>query len=422
MVLLNWTKISGGAKSALLLSTLFRIASATTLETSQQIFQDTHIQTTPSTCLSKSSTIVDLVDCLDIFTVPPGFYTPESYDLAQPTPEELKGWNRTILNLLDLDVRQGPLNNARVGGWAYNITDECTPVLLDASLKANFDVTTFTDRSTQRPFCVLYEHTIYTSQSSYVRGWGLFAVPLDSDPIFLLGYDYTITQPSSQAIHISAPHPQFDRGTPQQAAAVFGSPKVGAKSLLIAGRIRMAFKEKTGCIPSPKGMNYTKTDPAHDDAQPFFTASLSLYEWQMAQGGCPPSTCAFIQFHGKGPSTCPTDTMFLSTGLGMSSFRRNSSSWYTDSIDRPIKRLQQNLKQVFPDWNATLPSDSTCSLVAANNIVGRFTNGIKPERVCREASNATLATGQFIHIEQAPVARAAEVHEKWIEAIAATFA
>jgi hypothetical protein len=66
----------------------------------------------------------------------------------------------------------------------------------------------------------------------------------------------------SRFIHISAPHPTADINTTQQAAALFKA--TGAKSLLIPGRIRMAFLDATDCVESPAGTVYYKTDPAHD--------------------------------------------------------------------------------------------------------------------------------------------------------------
>lgn len=50
--------------------------------------------------------------------------------------------------------------------------------------------------------------------------------------------------------------------------------------------------------------------------QPFYDANKAIWAWQNANGGCPSSSCAFIQFHGKSPKTCPYDQMFLSSGLG----------------------------------------------------------------------------------------------------------
>lgn len=86
-----------------------------------------------------------------------------------------------------------------------------------------------------------------------------------------------------------------------------------------------------------------------------------------------------------------------------------------------MKRLQGHLGTVFPAWNVSLPSDSFCGLTATKNIVGRLLNGIDESRVCTDDSNANLATGEFIHIEQAYVSRVAASYDKWTSALIATF-
>ena len=51
--------------------------------------------------------------------------------------------------------------------------------------------------------------------------------------------------------------------------------------------------------------------------EPFFDASLAISSWQQHNHGCPSSSCAYIQMHGKKRTTCPDDDVFLSSGLGM---------------------------------------------------------------------------------------------------------
>jgi len=111
--------------------------------------------------------------------------------------------------------------------------------------------------------------------------------------------------------------------------------------------------------------------------------------------------------------------MFLSSGLG----RSNASvAWYTDAVDRPIKRLKTHLMAAFPTWNISLPSDSDCSLTATDNVFGRLVNGIAEQLVCTDASTAELVTGEFVHIEQAIISRQAGVYSEWTAALLATFA
>ncbi|RXW22122.1 hypothetical protein EST38_g3742 [Candolleomyces aberdarensis] len=206
----------------------------------------------------------------------------------------------------------------------------------------------------------------------------------------------------------------YDLGTVEQAAALFEL--IGAKSLLIAGRTRTALMKPSQCI-IPKGSQpYYVTDPAHNNLEPFFDAAVAIYEWQHAQStGCPSSSCAFIQMHGKGLRTCPSDQVFMSSGL-------RNNPWYTSSTEYPIKRLKRNLQHALPpNWTISLPSDSKCGLTATTNVVGRYTNGIPETKVCSSSPAPSQVTGEFIHIEQAPSSRSREVYELWARALRATF-
>ncbi|KAJ7271868.1 hypothetical protein C8J57DRAFT_1025598, partial [Mycena rebaudengoi] len=57
--------------------------------------------------------------------------------------------------------------------------------------------------------------------------------------------------------------------------------------------------------------------------------------------------------------------------------------------------LKRELMSAFPMWHISLPSDSSCSLTATENVFGRLINGIAEVDVCAGGSNARLATGQF---------------------------
>ncbi|THU86565.1 hypothetical protein K435DRAFT_763266 [Dendrothele bispora CBS 962.96] len=336
-------------------------------------------------CLQSSTDSLEaVVDCLDKYTVAADYYNQESYTLSQPSSTELTAFTDLVSSLLYVD-------------------DNCTSLHVPDSLSQHFRISLLSDRGESKSYCVLHE---YTSQNGYyVKGWGFMAVPASRTPS------------TDVALHFSAPHPAYDLNTPQQAASLFT--RTSARSLLITGRSRLALRNSTSCIrPSSNKTTYYVTDPVHDDNELFNVASKIIYKWQQAQGGCPSATCAFIQMHGKGASACSTDQMFLSSGLARSS---SSLAWYTDDIDRPIKRLKANLQQVFPSWNVSMPSDSSCSLTATENIFGRFINGIDAAHVCTTGSNASLATGEFIHIEQAAVSRSAESYENWTKALKDTF-
>lgn len=225
----------------------------------------------------------------------------------------------------------------------------------------------------------------------------------------------------SRSVHFSAPHPIYDCGTVQQAAFLFES--TGSQSLYVAGRTRVAFSEPSECISSESvspSQRYYKSDPTHNNLELFFDASVAISEWQHKNYGCPSSSCAYIQIHGKGLKTCPEDDIFLSSGLGRSSA---SLAWYNDhTADRPIKRLQRNLHFSFPSKRITLPSDSqTCILTATKNVFGRYLNGIDLDSICSKAATSKTATGQFINAEQSSVARSPSNYHAWSQAVLNTF-
>ncbi|KAJ7223370.1 hypothetical protein GGX14DRAFT_351733 [Mycena pura] len=329
-----------------------------------------------------TSTFEDLIACFDTYTVFQGYYSDETYAAAQPTPEQLHGWEDLVSSLLSVDRN-------------------CTSVVVPESIAQIHEVSLFND-SMGPQYCIASE--IYSVNGVYAKGWGFLAVPAAQEAI-------------KRNLHFAAPHPAYDLFTPEQAGALFKS--TGARSLLIAGRHRMASPAPSDCVvPTSNTTIYYKTDPAHNVAEPFFSASETIREWQRAHGGCPAPSCAFVQMHGKKSTTCPTDTLFLSSGLGRGA---SSVAWYTGPADRPIKRLTAELASKFPTWKVSLPSDSDCRLTATENVFGRLVNGIAAQSVCTTFASADSATGEFVHIEQAAVARGEEAYHGWTAALLAAF-
>ncbi|KAJ7751870.1 hypothetical protein DFH07DRAFT_745269 [Mycena maculata] len=335
------------------------------------------------TCLQTASTFDDLVACFDAYTVPTGYYSDETYADAQPTGKELFGWEDLVSTLLSVD-------------------GNCTSAIVSESIAESYDISLFTDSSGPQ-YCIGSE--LNHRDGVYAKGWGLVVVPAIQEAVM-------------RDIHLAASHPAYDLYTPQQAGALFKS--TGARSLLISGRVRTANLAPSDCVvPTSDSTIYYKTDPTHDVAEPFYSASKIIREWQNANGGCPAQSCAFIQMHGKAATSCPTDAMFLSSGIGRSP---SAIAWYTDGVDRPIKRLKKELMAAFPTWNVSLPSDSSCSLTGTGNVFGRLLNGIPWTLVCTNTSTADLATGEFVHIEQAMVSRDAAAYSGWTAALLAAFA
>jgi len=183
----------------------------------------------PTDCL-QNSTLLDLVDCLNDFTVGPDFYDASSYSTAQPSSEQIDAWTSIITSMLEVD-------------------DNGCSITIPTSLSSSYAITSFADESSGRNYCVLAETTCFPNRN-YTKGWGTMVVPALKTSI-------------SRSLHFSVPHPLADIDTPQQAAALFASS--GAHSLLISGRIRSAFDAPTNCvIPANPSTTYFKTDPAHD--------------------------------------------------------------------------------------------------------------------------------------------------------------
>ncbi len=105
-------------------------------------------------------------------------------------------------------------------------------------------------------------------------------------------------------------------------------------------------------------------------------------------------------------------------------------TWYTDEVDRPVKRLKKQLNLAFNSESSTttpvtitLPSDSGCVLTATKNVVGRYLNNQPSSRaVCTRNSDPNLTQGVFIHIEQAAVARNKAARGALAKALKNTFA
>jgi len=239
----------------------------------------------------------------------------------------------------------------------------------------------------------------------YEKGWGLFITP---------------AKPASsiRRLHFSAPHPVADQRTAVQAAAVFK--RTDSKSLLIEGRHRHALSivsAGASCFVSCQGSEYDRTDGAHDIREPFHLAMIAIHSWQTGHGGCPLDKCSYLQWHGKGVTTCPKDNVFLSSG-----FVR--SSCY-DPLSLPVNRIKTHLNLQFPLGNHATPADdTTCDLTATDNIFGRYVNGVRPV-----ASACTMPAtpcggadfGQFVHIEQDSASRDAINWERWANVISGAF-
>lgn len=247
--------------------------------------------------LSPLMMLEHLADCLERFIPSCRHYKQASYNAAQPVTSQWAAWLSIVPLLLDVDR-------------------SCSSIWVPHSLEGLYDVVTFTE-ATEASFCVFYEPTIDCHM--FKKEWGAMIMPEQQVAV-------------SHTIHISAPCPGFDVGTPSQ--AVYLLQATGTKSFFVAEWTCTVFLHPSLCTSVISQSGYYKTDPTQQCAiysrfhkallliglqlEPFFDASLAIYSWQQ-QRGCFSSTCTYIQMHGKGSSMCPLDQVFISAELGMSS-------------------------------------------------------------------------------------------------------
>ena len=177
---------------------------------------------TPASCFKSSTTIDALVTCLEVFIVPPEYYSKKTYEAAQPTSNQRDDWKTLINSFLSVD-------------------GNCSSIPIPLSLQGIYTIEPF------NTICVLYETS--SLESVYLKGWGFMFVPRLRSSVL-------------RTVHFSAPHPIYDLGTIRQAAFLFES--TGSKSLLVPGRARTAFSEPSECISTHPPQVYYKTDTAHN--------------------------------------------------------------------------------------------------------------------------------------------------------------
>ena len=187
---------------------------------------------TPAGCLVVSPNLGALVTCLDTFTVPHDYYSQLTYALAQPLPAQRVAFSDAVRTILSVD-------------------GDCAAKQVPSALEGLYAFAPF------REHCVLFETK--SKCGTYVKGWGFAVVPARASSV-------------ERTLHVSAPHPAYDLGTVEQAAAVYeGS---GARSLLVAGRKRTAFLASSGCVKGAPRRAYYMTDPAHNDVRHFSSHSV----------------------------------------------------------------------------------------------------------------------------------------------------
>jgi hypothetical protein len=198
--------------------------------------------TTPSalitSCIHDSAikSLVDLISCLDNYTIPADFYLDKSFPDFQPSEIQKQAFASLVESMLWVDGNCTEINNSDAINILEDLYGSAEVRLLETGPK--------------EAWCVLSEKQSDPSTRYFAKGWGTMVVPALKSSIH-------------RDLHFSAPHPAYDLETPQQAAALFQG--TGGRSLFIAGRSRRASRELTNCDqPSSKTTQYYVTDPAHN--------------------------------------------------------------------------------------------------------------------------------------------------------------
>ncbi|PFH46219.1 hypothetical protein AMATHDRAFT_70297 [Amanita thiersii Skay4041] len=330
-------------------------------------------------CFGGATTLNDVINCHLLYVVQAN-YTQQDYNAAQPTDAQRAAWSVTVSSLLKTD-------------------GNCTAVAssLPTALKGIYNVFELKEPApSSASFCVLAEN-VSDSDREYKKGWGIMVVPSTRSAV-------------SRYVHLSALRPRFALETQQQAVTVFQG--IGAKSLYIPGRLWLVYPTPTSCVT---GKVHFITDPTYDQHEMFFDTQSQIINWQTANGGCPSSTCAYVQFNSKGVKVNQQYQVDISVGLD------NSTGWYTKHNDYPAKRIKLNLGKQFPSWKIALPSDSTGAVTATDNIEGRLINGVDAAHVCTKPASPDNTTGKFVHLGESTESRIPSTFDKWVKAFIASF-
>lgn len=197
---------------------------------------------TPTTCAKTSSTIDQLIICLQNFIAKENSISNEIWNSTVPTTEQRNSWKNLIVEVLKSNKN-------------------CDQIQIPDSLKGIYDLTLFSDALTT--YCLLYETNV--TDGRFLKGWG----------IFMTRYDKADAQVN---VHVSAAHPFTDEYVQNQAANIFA--KTFALSLLISGVERSASLVNSTCEPS----DGYRTDGAHDNNTMFHTANYAIMSYQESVG------------------------------------------------------------------------------------------------------------------------------------------
>jgi hypothetical protein len=305
-------------------------------------------------CLDQSSTLEDLVACIQDFA-PRRFDQDERDGFEVPSAREKDQWRAVVTEMMRGECASIDLSRYRWGD--------------------DFAVTPFTDGEDGQTYCVLMENRywVFTHTEGFTftrvpHGWGTFIHNPDADRQLCLG----------------APHVLHEPGTATQTVSLFKDTQ--SRTFLINGAHRFASDVISDCQP-----DYSRADVAHNPDTMFHATveALQIYYDQF------PYEFYHLQFHGTSYFCCDECDVYLSHG----------SRLPPKPGDR-ILALQQRLLSDHPDWKVAVVGDECCDLYGATNIQGRLLHGVPADQVCRRFSSNY--SGYFLHIEQCPEYRLAD--------------
>lgn len=205
----------------------------------------------------------------------------------------------------------------------------------------------------------------------------------------------------ARALILEAPHPLWDRDTGEESVAIFD--RTGARAVMISGTHRCGSDRESGCDGTADacgdGAPVRESDMAHAVDSMFHAAHLAL--------AAAYADALVVSVHGF-------------TGPGIS-----ISDGTTDPTvaSAPSARLASALHARFPAATITTCNDfgdadvpRDVRVCGTTNVQGRALNGAASE--CTDA--ADVASGRFVHMEQAPDFRpeeASAIADALIEAL-----
>ncbi len=254
--------------------------------------------------------------------------------------------DRSGVYVIPDDAQRGEFGSAA----RQMLQGRCGTIALGEALASAYRVSSFTDVSTSRRYCVLMEVGDADGNGKVDKGWGTFIVDNGAE----------------RELNVAIAHPLDDARTGQQGVGVFSATL--SRSLLLAGSRRDLGGERT----CPGEGTCAASDVAHNTDTMFYVVTQQL----LAFYG--PREWTQLQFHGN--RSCPETDIHLSYGVRVP----------LSGSDK-ISAIRSALRQQQPDWLVTVfgaPGDR-CALDGTTNVEGRLLN-----------DGAPLSQRRFVHIEQ----------------------